>query len=76
MANIGIWKEKDFLFLCDSLHSRYIKTKCKCPWCNVRFVLVFALSYIGWEGTGWIDLAQDRNKWWAVVNMVMNLWVQ
>jgi len=22
---------------------------------------------------GWIDLAQDRDKWWAVVNTVMNL---
>jgi hypothetical protein len=31
-----------------------------------------------WDGGGgldWIDLAQDRDKWWAVVNMVMNLWV-
>jgi hypothetical protein len=23
----------------------------------------------------WIDVAQDRDKWRAVVNMVMNLWV-
>ena len=22
---------------------------------------------------GWIDLAQDRDRWWAVVNEVMNL---
>jgi hypothetical protein len=27
------------------------------------------------EGVAWIDLAQDRDTWWAVVNMVMNLWV-
>ena len=25
------------------------------------------------EGIDWIDLAQDRNWWRAVVNMVMNL---
>ena len=25
----------------------------------------------GWEGMYWIDLAQDRDKLWAVVNMVM-----
>ena len=23
----------------------------------------------------WIDLAQDKDRWWAVVNAVMNLWV-
>jgi hypothetical protein len=23
----------------------------------------------------WIDLAQDRDKWWAVVNAVMNIQV-
>jgi hypothetical protein len=30
---------------------------------------------IGGEGMDLIYLAQDRDKWWAVVNMVMNLWV-
>jgi hypothetical protein len=28
---------------------------------------------IGWGGLGWIDLAQDRDQWRAVVNTVMNL---
>jgi hypothetical protein len=23
----------------------------------------------------WIDQAEDRDKWWALVDMVMNLWV-
>jgi hypothetical protein len=27
-----------------------------------------------WDGgTDWIDLAQDVDRWWAVVNAVMNL---
>jgi len=26
-------------------------------------------------GMGWIELAQDRDRWWALVNVVMNLWV-
>jgi hypothetical protein len=30
---------------------------------------------IGWGGMEWIDLAQDRNQWRALVNTVMNLWV-
>jgi hypothetical protein len=30
---------------------------------------------IGWDGMDWIDLAQDRNQWRALVNMVMNLQV-
>jgi hypothetical protein len=32
-------------------------------------------SYIGWNGIDWIDLAQDRDQWRALVKMVMNLWV-
>jgi hypothetical protein len=28
-----------------------------------------------WEGVNWIHLAQDRDQWQAVVNMVINLWV-
>jgi hypothetical protein len=30
---------------------------------------------IGWESVEWIQFAQDRDRWWAVVNTVMNLWV-
>jgi hypothetical protein len=27
----------------------------------------------GWGGVDWIDLAQDRDRWWALVYTVMNL---
>jgi hypothetical protein len=31
------------------------------------------LREIGWDGLDWIDLAQDRDQWRALVNTVMNL---
>jgi hypothetical protein len=31
------------------------------------------LRDIGWDGMNWIDLAQDRDRWRALVNTVMNL---
>jgi hypothetical protein len=31
------------------------------------------LREMGWDGLNWIDLAQDRDQWRALVNMVMNL---
>ena len=36
------------------------------------------LEGIGWGdgGMDWINLAQDGDKWWVVVNIAMNLQVQ
>jgi hypothetical protein len=31
------------------------------------------LGEIGWDGVDWIDMAQDRDQWKALVNMVLNL---
>jgi hypothetical protein len=31
------------------------------------------LREIGWDSVDWIDLAQDRDQWRALVNMVMNV---
>jgi hypothetical protein len=33
------------------------------------------LREIGWDAMHWIDLAEDRVQWRALVNTVMNLWV-
>jgi hypothetical protein len=33
------------------------------------------LTEIGWGGMAWIDLAQDRGQWRALVNMVINFQV-
>jgi hypothetical protein len=31
---------------------------------------------IGWGGMDWIDLAEDRDQWRALVNTIINLQVQ
>jgi hypothetical protein len=36
---------------------------------NIRM----GLGEVGWGDVGWIGMAQDRNRWRALVNSVMNL---
>jgi hypothetical protein len=38
---------------------------------NIRMDLV----EVGWCDVDWIGLAQDRNRWRALVNLILNLWV-
>jgi hypothetical protein len=38
-------------------------------WTNIKM----DLREIGWNSMDWIDLAQDRDQWRALVNTVMNL---
>jgi hypothetical protein len=33
------------------------------------------LREVGWDGMDWIDLAQDRDQWRALVNTGMNFQV-
>jgi len=33
------------------------------------------LTEIGWDSTDHTDLAQDRDKWYAVVSIIINLQV-
>jgi hypothetical protein len=45
------------------------------PRCKWGGSIRIDLREIWWEGMYWIHLAQDRDQWWAFVNMVMNNWV-
>jgi hypothetical protein len=31
------------------------------------------IQEVGWGGMDWIDMAQDRDRWRAVVSAVMNI---
>jgi len=31
------------------------------------------LQEVGGGGMDWVDVAQDKDRWWALVNVVMNL---
>ena len=33
------------------------------------------LQEVGWDCGDWMELAWDWERWWALVNTVMNFWV-
>jgi hypothetical protein len=35
--------------------------------------IIMDLGEIGWDGRDWIEMAQDRDQWRALLNRVMNL---
>jgi hypothetical protein len=45
------------------------------PGVDSRIILRWSFRKVGREGIDWIDVAQDRVRWRAFVNAVMNLWV-
>jgi hypothetical protein len=45
------------------------------PWHRCVDNIKMDLKEMGCGGMNWIKLAQDRDRWRALVNVVMNLWV-
>jgi hypothetical protein len=40
---------------------------------GVEGMIILGWIFRKWDVTVWIDLAQERDRWWALVNAVMNL---
>jgi hypothetical protein len=47
----------------------------KDPDVDGRIILKWIFERLVGAGVDWIDLAEDRDSWWALVYMVMNLLV-
>jgi len=45
------------------------------PRCRWMDNIKMGLQELGWGDTDWIELAQDRDRWRELVNVVMNLQV-
>jgi hypothetical protein len=45
------------------------------PGCRWEDNIKLDIRKRGWEGVDWIHLEQDRGRWWALVDTVMNLQV-
>jgi hypothetical protein len=69
---IRIWRNRHLIYIRGILLSIYnfwnIVTSIL-----TRFLGLYDLKEIGWYGVDWIELAQDRDQWRALVNTVMNL---
>jgi len=45
------------------------------PGIDGRIILRWIFQEVGCEGMDWIKLAQDGDRWRALMNALMNLWV-
>jgi hypothetical protein len=51
------------------------KRPLRTPRCRMVDNIRMDLLEVGWGDVDWIGLAQDRDRWRAFVNSVLNLWV-
>jgi hypothetical protein len=43
--------------------------------CRLVDYIKMARRELGWDGVVWVDMAEDRDQWRALVNKVLNLQV-
>jgi hypothetical protein len=63
-------KRKTYRFFVGKPEGNMSLERPRCRWVdNIRMDLLD----LGWNDVDWIGLAQDRNRWRALVNSVLNL---
>jgi hypothetical protein len=45
------------------------------PGIDGRVILRWIIQELGYGGKDWMNVAQGRDRWWALMNVVMNLQV-
>jgi len=45
------------------------------PSCRWKDNMSMDLREIVWDGEDWMHVSQDRDQWWALLNVIMNLQV-
>jgi hypothetical protein len=59
--HIGYWRENQMER--DHWEDQYV----------VGWTVLKCILEIGWDGMDWVDVAQDRDQWRALVDTVLNL---
>jgi hypothetical protein len=49
-----------------------VERRPRCTWVDNNRM---DLGEMGWDDVDWIGLTKDRNRWRALVDSVLNLWV-
>jgi hypothetical protein len=63
-------KTKAYRLLVGKPEEKWLIGRPRCRWVDdIRM----ELREVGWGDVDWIDVAQDRNRWRAIVNLVLNL---
>jgi hypothetical protein len=64
------WERSAYRLLVGKPEGKRQLLRPRCRWVdNIRV----DVGEVGWGNVDWIDLAQDRNRWRALVNSVLNL---
>jgi hypothetical protein len=63
-------KRKTYRLLVGKPEEKETTRKTRCRWVDS---IRMDVGEVGWGDVDWIGLAEDRNRWRAVVNSVLNL---